>query len=589
MRLKSVTIKGFRPFKEKITIPIDDLTVFIGKNDAGKSSIIDALGIFFDCDTIKLDPNDCNIYLNEKVIDISCEFDNLPREINKLLVREHLLTKNKTLSIKKSYNLTSSRIKAEIFICAYYPVIDQYNDLLNLSLTQLKDIAKRRGIPQEEIVSSSAYQLRQAIWSSFPNLPMKEVEILINREDAKQIWEQLSRLLPVYAIFKSDRPSQDTDDEIQDPMKLAISAAIAEAKPELDRLIEIVKKKAEEIAINTQEQLKQINPQLASQLQPSFKSDPKWSSIFSIALNTDDGIPLNKRGSGVRRMVLLSFFRAEAERRKKEESQRNLIYAIEEPETSQHPAHQKLLLNALQKLSEEDGYQVLLTTHSPGFANMLPLKSLRYVSRSEHGDTLIEFGEEQVYQKIVDSLGVIPDTRVKVLVCVEGPTDVDNLKILSNILHKDDQEIPDLMNDPRIAVIPLGGSTLQYWVNENYLKELGIPEVHIYDGDSRNKYQKQVEKINQRQDGSWAVFMSKREIENYLHEDAIYQAFHVKINVGDNDDIPNILRQKCTSCSKNIKKEISQKAFPKMTVEMLRQRDPNDEVRGWLKRLSGML
>jgi putative ATP-dependent endonuclease of OLD family len=285
MRLKSVTIKGFRPFKEKITIPIDDLTVFIGKNDAGKSSIIDALGIFFDCDTIKLDPNDCNIYLNEKVIDISCEFDNLPREIDELLVREHLLTKSKTLSIKKSYNLTSSRIKTEIFICAYYPVIDQYNDLLNLSLTQLKDIAKRRGIPQEEIVSSSAYQLRQAIWSSFPNLPMKEVEIPINREDAKQIWEQLSRLLPVYAIFKSDRPSQDTDDEIQDPMKLAISAAIAEAKSELDRLIEIVKKKVEEIAINTQEQLKQINPQLASQIQPSFKSDPKWSSIFSIALN----------------------------------------------------------------------------------------------------------------------------------------------------------------------------------------------------------------------------------------------------------------------------------------------------------------
>jgi predicted ATP-dependent endonuclease of OLD family len=119
-------------------------------------------------------------------------------------------------------------------------------------------------------------------------------------------------------------------------------------------------------------------------------------------------------------MVLLSFLLAEAERQKKEESKHNLIYAIEEPETSQHPTNQKLLLNALQKLSEEDGHQILLTTHSPGFANTLPLKSLRYISCSEQGDKLIEFGEEQVYQKIVDSLGVIPDKHVKVIVCVEG-------------------------------------------------------------------------------------------------------------------------------------------------------------------------
>ena len=589
MRLKSVTIKGFRSFKDKIAIPIDDLTVFIGKNDVGKSSIIDALGIFFRCNDIKLDSSDCNIYLDDKVIDISCEFDSLPQEIYKLLDEEYLLTKNKTLNINKRYNLTSSRIKEDIFICAHYPVIDQYNDLINLNHTQLKDAIKKLNISQEKINSSSGKELRRVIWSSFPNLQKKDIEIPINKEDAKQIWEQILTLLPIYVVFKNDRSIQDTDDEIQDPMKLAISAAIAEAKSEIDKLTEIIKKKAEEIAINTHEQLKRIDPKLASELQPSFKNDPKWSSIFSITLNTDDGIPLNKRGSGVRRMVLLSFLLAEAERQKKEESKHNLIYAIEEPETSQHPTNQKLLLNALQKLSEEDGHQILLTTHSPGFANMLPLKSLRYISRSEQGDTLIEFGEEQVYQKIVDSLGVIPDKRVKVIVCVEGPTDVENLKILSNILNQDDQEIPDLINDSRIAIIPLGGSTLQHWVNGNYLKVLGIPEVHIYDGDAKDKYQAEVDKINKRQDGSWAVFMSKREIENYLHEDAIYQAFNIRIKVGDNDDIPNVLQQKCNISSRKIKIEISQRAFPKMTVEMLRQRDPTDEVRGWLKRLSKML
>ncbi|WP_156417515.1 hypothetical protein [Paenibacillus etheri] len=43
--------------------------------------------------------------------------------------------------------------------------------------------------------------------------------------------------------------------------------------------------------------------------------------------------------------------------------------------------------------------------------------------------------------------------------------------------------IPDLENDPRIIMLHLGGITLKDWVSSNYLKTLGIPEVHIYDRD----------------------------------------------------------------------------------------------------------
>ena len=59
MRIVSVRIKNFRGYRDEATIKIDDLTVLIGKNDAGKSTILDMLDIFFNDDK-KIDKNDVN-------------------------------------------------------------------------------------------------------------------------------------------------------------------------------------------------------------------------------------------------------------------------------------------------------------------------------------------------------------------------------------------------------------------------------------------------------------------------------------------------------------------------------------------------
>ncbi|MEO1522382.1 MAG: AAA family ATPase, partial [Cyanobacteria bacterium J06633_2] len=100
----------------------------------------------------------------------------------------------------------------------------------------------------------------------------------------------------------------------------------------------------------------------------------KWADVFkNVSIAGDEDIPVNKRGSGVKRLILINFFRAEAERRQLEANLPNIVYAIEEPETSQHPEHQRSLIDALIELSETDNTQVLLTTHSPEI-----VKSLRF-------------------------------------------------------------------------------------------------------------------------------------------------------------------------------------------------------------------
>ena len=452
--------------------------------------------------------------------------------------------------------------------------------------------------------SEAISAMRKAIWNSFEDLELKEVAIPVSKpkEDSKRIWEQIESHLPIFALFQSDRSSQDKDKEVQNPMKAAIALAISEVKDDIERIQKKVREKAEEIAFNTHEALKTIDPKLASRLDPQFTppTTAKWTGLFSINMDTDDGIPLNKRGSGIRRMILVSFFKAEAERRLKTTNKRSIIYALEEPETAQHPNNQKILIDSFKALAEENDCQVILTTHSPGLASELPAESIRFIDRDEFSKPFIQNGVD-VFEKVANALGVTPDSRVKVLICVEGPTDVVALKCLSKALHLDNPSLIDLSADPRIAFVLMGGSTLKHWVNEKYLKGLGCKECHIYDNDVAS-YSESIAEINSRTDGSWGTLTLKHEIENYLHSDAIKDAYDVRIDIldkplADKKGVPKLFAEAYSAKMSfdgvmgdtRAKVYLANKAFPKMTAERIKDRDSVNEIQGWLTRIEAML
>ncbi|RZK22953.1 MAG: OLD family endonuclease, partial [Flavobacterium sp.] len=280
-------------------------------------------------------------------------------------------------------------------------------------------------------------------------------------------------------------------------------------------------------------------------------------------------------------------------------NKRSIIYALEEPETAQHPNNQKILIDSFINLSNQPGCQVILTTHSPGLAGELPIESIRFVKRTDQNDPSVDTGVN-VFEEVAKVLGVTPDSRVKVLLCLEGPTDVIALKCLSRVLHSADSTIPDLFSDPRIAIITLGGSTLQHWVSHNYLKGLGRPEVHIYDSDVP-KYKDSIDIVNARDDGSWAQLCNKHEIECYLHNEAIFESSGVKMSVIDNPgpdgkSVPKIFAEIFSAdhnfdgiMKDNTAKGYLSKAFENMNNERLTERDPDGEVKGWFTRLAAML
>lgn len=596
MRLVSVGLKNFRCYLDQRTITIDDLTCIIGKNDVGKSSVLEALEIFFNSDTVTIDNDDCHVDAPDRLIEITCEFSELPSLLvldalaTTTLADEYLLAANDTLRIKKTFKCTTAKPKEDVFVCALHPTAERYRDLLELNNAGLKRRLRELGIAEDNVQLNSNPSLRRAIWKSCPDLALAEGAIPVAKEDGKRIWDKLKEHLPLFALFQSDRASRDSDAEVQDPMKLAIVTALAEPviQDRLSEVVEAVRAKAVDLAKRTHSALSQIDAGLAGQLVPEFKADPKWANLFSVTLNSDHGIPVNKRGSGVRRLILVSFFRAEAERRLAHGGIRNIIYAIEEPETSQHPDNQRILLESFQDLASEPGCQVLLTTHSPGFASYLPTTSFRFIRRGDDHEPIIAGHSEAIWEEVVAALGVVPDNRVRVLLCVEGPMDVVALKCLSRALHEADPNVPDLERDPRVAFVVLGGGTLAHWVNENYLKGLGRPEVHIYDNDV-DSYGAAIDQVNQRTDGSWGLLTTKREMENYLHPDAIQEGLGIAVVFGDAEDVPSIVGAQMRWKASTTKRKLAQHAFPKMSAALIRARDPKGEVEGWLRRVGEML
>lgn len=58
MKLKSLILKNFRSYKDVKILFDKSMNVIIGQNDVGKSTILEALDIFFEGGTIKIDMTD---------------------------------------------------------------------------------------------------------------------------------------------------------------------------------------------------------------------------------------------------------------------------------------------------------------------------------------------------------------------------------------------------------------------------------------------------------------------------------------------------------------------------------------------------
>src|SRR5688500_9203507 len=120
MKLIKAIISNFRGIKEPQEIIFDDYNVIVGKNDAGKSTILKALDLFLnDSDANK---EIVNIHSESPLVEIQLVFD---PSLKKILIdgtvettfeEEELVNEDGFLHIKKVWNTQAARISATTFL-----------------------------------------------------------------------------------------------------------------------------------------------------------------------------------------------------------------------------------------------------------------------------------------------------------------------------------------------------------------------------------------------------------------------------------------------------------------------------------------
>lgn len=621
MIISKLYIKNFRGYTEQTIELHKDLNVIIGKNDVGKSTILEALEIFFNNDTLKIDVLDLNKKRGDqtdKDITIQISFKIDPKTsytidtIPTKLSSEYLLDSDGYLTIRKVWNASGSTITSrslKTYLIADYPSVKFDSPLVCKKISELKkELAVFNDSHDTALVNKTiSSEIRKAIYnfSNIQSIDLTETIIPIDAEDGRKIYEAIQVDLPLYFLFKADRENKDSDSEVQGPLKVITKSILSGMQQELDILKAKVVAATEEVGLRTIEKLSEMNPEIASELTPTV-STKAWDSLFSFTFEDEDGIPINKRGSGVRRLILLNYFRAEAERQRV--SKKTVIYALEEPETAQHPDWQKMLYSALVELSEQENTQILLTTHSPSLGALVPTSNIIYIYR-ESSEIKIESNDPLILDRVTQSLGVMPNititrvsSNVKLIICLEGFTDVEFFKNISLSCFD-----LDLANHSSILIIPLGGGSLEHWENYKYLDKLSsIPQIHIYDRDVK-KYKTIINKINQ--NPLHKAFQTNfYEIENYIHPSLYNHCYQFSVPFIDttdiqwkanwkDKDIPKNLNIHLKGCYANgdinlkeysqseIKKKFNLELSKHLSVELLQDMDAYTEINGWFEHI----
>ena len=191
-----------------------------------------------------------------------------------------------------------------------------------------------------------------------------------------------------------------------------------------------------------------------------------------------------------------------------------------------------------------------------------------------------------------------------VIVVVEGIHDVEFLQRLTAKLHQELSSIPDLgelERRQRLVFIPFGGGQVLRWAER--FAPLGCPEFYLLDreSDPETALRHQAAEIINARPGCRALVTSKRSLENYLHLVAIYAAGGGLLDVQDQADIalsfarrsflarphdcewealPMKARRRMAATAK---KWLNSAAVDFMSLELLRDRDPQGELLIWIR------
>ena len=533
MRVHSILAKNYRPFATLEEMRLGSLATIVGQNDAGKSNILRALQLFFETKP-KIEEGDVHDGASpDDDVMVELAFSSLPERIEleegiETTVQEEMLVDGDGhLRIRKTYPRSKlTKFKVTLIIQDFAD--DRFAGLAAVKEKELNERCASVGIDVTRagrgITNKSKREaLRGKAREEGVELGKRELSLTTKDE----LWKRIVSVLPEFELFESDtrlgvgettfqsrfRPIVKAAAEEPDVVdaKNAFTGAIGEAlQAEVDKIFERLQRHTDAFAGLT--------------VKPQFSWDK--AVTFEIFGKDQHGVDksLEQRGSGMRRLLMVAFFQYWAERSR--EGGGDFVFAVEEPENCLHPGLQRELVASFRQLADE-GYQVIVTSHSPVFAGASPIEDLALVVRTA-GVARAKQTPDLELSEVAAELGVEPADQITgydACVFVEGPCDVLCWKAIATKLKEAGYVDADF-DDKNIGFVLTGGDCLRHWIDLRAMHRLSRRFGVVVDSDRKGPgHTPPGRKLNWKNEceaqGGLFFILRKREIENYLHRDAI--------------------------------------------------------------------
>jgi predicted ATPase len=533
MRVHSISARNYGPFAVLEEVRLGPLATIVGQNDVGKSNILRALRLFFEQrpKVAESDVYDGASHTDDVVIEVSftCLPDVVEFEdgVETSFQEEMLVDASGCLRIRKVYP-RSNLARPNISLIAQDFADDRFAGLAILKEKDLNERCASLGIEVTKSGRGVTNKSKREILRTKARddcIQLVERELILTTKD--ELWKKIVSLLPEFVLFETDTRLGIGETSFQSQFRPIVKTAA-----EQPEIIEARDTFTGLISQSLQDEIDKIFAQLQRYTDAftdlTAKPEFSWDKAFTLQILGKDkyGVEksLDRRGSGIRRLLMVAFFQYLAERG--QESRGDFIFAVEEPENCLHPGLQRELVRSFRLLSGE-GYQIIVTSHSPIFAGASPIEDLTLVVREGGIAKAIQTPELDLAD-VSTELGVEPSDQItgyNSCVFVEGPSDVEFWETVAR-KFKEAGLVDADFHDRRIGLIICGGETLKFWIDRRAMERLNRRFGVIVDSDRKSPgHNIPGRKLNWKkkceEHGGVFFILRKREIENYIHPDAI--------------------------------------------------------------------
>lgn len=422
MEMTHLRIKNYKGLRE-IDIPLSRFACLIGENNAGKSSVLQALSLFFSGSVLPK----THWFDTEKSIRIEVLFGEITdADINRL-VEEHrtrikAIIKDGTLMLVRVYGQDG---KSALKYRKLLPLEERFSDDKIAELVKGQKVGK----PFADAVKAAFPELKDVVTPAMNQGEMKaKIQELADSlpEDQKSpadvdlptgIDKSISAMLPepiyIPAVkdLKDDVKSNESTPfgKVLGILLKAIEPHLAEEKTLFEQLNKKLNRVIQPDGTEKDDRLipvKTIEETVERFVQDSFKTvklritipPPELKTVLSSALiYANDGVDglIDSKGDGLRRAIVFAILRSYVELSKtglipdqaaSATTNPRHILLFEEPELYLHPKAQQVLFDALGTFSHK--HPVVVTTHSPVFFG--PQSTTTFIKMRKKTDAAVD-------------------------------------------------------------------------------------------------------------------------------------------------------------------------------------------------------